>query len=58
MGDRYYIQQKEHKPKRILKKDVIAEINENLGASIIGLEKATIPTLTQLLEALNDKLVQ
>jgi hypothetical protein len=58
MGDRFYEQQGKHKPKRILKKDVIAEINENLGVSIIGLEKATIPTLTQLLEALNDKLVQ
>jgi hypothetical protein len=58
MGDRYYIQQKEHKPKRILKKDVIAEINENLSAGIVGLDKCTITTLTQLLEALNDKLVQ
>jgi hypothetical protein len=58
MGDRFYEQQGKYKPKRILKKDVIAEINKNLGVDVVGLDKCTVATLTQLLEALNEKLVQ
>jgi hypothetical protein len=55
MGDRWYEQQGKHKPKRILKKDIIAEINENLSAGIVGLDKCTIATLTQLIEAISEK---
>jgi hypothetical protein len=55
VGDRFYEQQGKHKPKRVLKKDIIAEINKNLGVDIVGLDKCTIATLEQLLEALNDK---
>jgi hypothetical protein len=55
MGDRFYEQQGKHKPKRVLKRDIIAKINKLFDEDIVGLEKATIPTLEQLLEALNDK---
>ena len=54
MGDRFYEQQKDYKPKRILKKDIIAEINEILGKDIVGLDKCTIATLIQLLETINN----
>jgi hypothetical protein len=57
MGDRFYEQQQQDKPKRILKKDIITEINENLGVGIVGLEKCTVVTLLQVLEAINAKLV-
>ncbi len=63
MGDRWYQEQgititdircKEGKakPKRKLKKDYIAEINQILSIDIVGLEKCTIDTLNQLVEAL------
>lgn len=55
MGDRFYEQQGKYKPKRILKKDVIAEIIKNLGGDVVGLDKCTIATLNQLLERINDK---
>ena len=55
MGDRWYEQQGKYKPKRILKKDIIAEINEILGEGILGLDKCTIPTLNELIEAINVK---
>ena len=50
MGDRFYEQQTKYKPKRILKKDIIAEIIENLGGDVVGLDKCTVVTLNQLLE--------
>jgi len=55
MGDRWYEAQKKGSPtkaKRKLKKDYITEINEILGVDIVGLDKCTIPTLTQLIEAI------
>jgi len=52
MGDRFYQQQKEHKPKRVLKKDWIKEINLLLGEDISGLDKCTIATLTHLSESI------
>ena len=55
MGDRFYEQQTKYKPKRILKKDVITEIDKILGVNILGLDKCTIATLNQLLEAINAK---
>jgi hypothetical protein len=60
MGDRFYEQQKaagRDKPKRKLKKDFTTEINEILGVEIVGLDKCTIATLTQLLGAINAKTI-
>jgi len=64
MGDRWYRQQKEGtrpapngtKKPRVLKKDIIAEINTILGREVDGLDKCTIATLTTLKRAINDKL--
>jgi hypothetical protein len=58
MGDRFYEQQGKHKPKRILKKDIIAEINEILRVEMLGLDKCTVATLTQLTEAIENVLVK
>lgn len=64
MGDRWYTQQnrkvsqvrtQESKPKRKLKKDYIAEIDNLLGRSISGLDKCTIDTLTNLIEGIKEK---
>jgi hypothetical protein len=55
MGDRFYEQQKKHKPKRVLKKDYIQEINVLLGQEITGLDKCTIATLTTLSDAIKEK---
>ena len=53
MGDRFYEQQKAYKPKRRLKKDVIAELTEILGGrEVKGLDRCTIATLDELIEAL------
>lgn len=54
MGDRFYEQQKMHKPKRILKKDWIEEICLHLGKDISGLDKCTIATLSDLLDAIKE----
>lgn len=53
MGDRFYMQQKNHKPKRRLKKDVIAEVTQVLnGRKVEGLDRCTIQTLDNLIEAI------
>ena len=52
MGDRFYEQQKKYKPKRRLKKDVIAELTEVLGSEVQGLDRCTIATLDQLIETI------
>lgn len=53
MGDRFYMQQKNHKPKRRLKKDVIAEVTQALnGRQVNGLDRCTIQTLDDLIEAI------
>jgi len=49
MGDRFYMQQKNYKPKRRLKKDVIAEFEQVAGQKIEGLDRMTIPSLEALL---------
>lgn len=49
MGDRFYTQQKNHKPKRILKKDVILCLEIVLGAKVDGLDRLTIKTLNDLI---------
>jgi hypothetical protein len=50
MGDRFYMQQKNHKPKRRLKKDIIAELDDVLGTHIEGMDRLTIKTLDKLIE--------
>ena len=53
MGDRFYMQQKDYKPGRRLKKDVIAELTHVLnGRKIDGLDRCTIKTLDDLIEAI------
>ena len=52
MGDRFYLQQKEYKPGRRLKKDVIAELTKVLGGrEVKGLDRCTIQTLDDLIDA-------
>lgn len=48
MGDRFYMQQKEYKPKRVLKKDVIARLHKILGYEVEGLDRLTIKSLDEL----------
>lgn len=55
MGDRFYEQQKKYKPKRRLKKDVIAEITKLLSTEIKGLDRCTIATLDELILVLRGK---
>ena len=57
MGDRFYMQQKNHKPKRVLKKDVIADLQELLGREVKGVDRMTIPHIEELIEAVEDKLL-
>jgi len=58
MSDRFYKQQKEYKPKRRLKKDAIADLEQLLGSKVEGLDRATIATIDSLTEALERKLLQ
>lgn len=53
MGDRFYMQQQEYKPKRRLKKDIIADIHAALRVEVPGLDKLTIASLDALLEAIS-----
>ena len=48
MGDRFYMAQKNYKPKRRLKKDIIAELYLVLGKEVAGLDRLTIETLDNL----------
>lgn len=52
MGDRFYAQQKEYKPKRRLKKDIVKDINDFLGSEVKGLDRLTIESLDSLLATL------
>jgi hypothetical protein len=56
MGDRFYQQQKAYKPKRRLKKDVIAELTEILNQEVKGLDRCTIATLDSLIDAVKWRL--
>lgn len=58
MGDRFYDQQKNYKPKRRLKKDIIANFESLLGQEVKGLDRLTIETLDNLHEAVQIKLYQ
>jgi len=51
MGDRFYTQQKNHKPGRRLKKDVIKELEVLLGIPVSGLDRLTIKSLDELIVA-------
>lgn len=55
MGDRFYMQQQKHKPKRRLKKDIVEEIETFLNSKVDGLDKLTIATLDDLFEAIQRK---
>ena len=53
MGDRFYMQQKNYKPKRRLKKDVIARLTRVLnGNEVKGLDRLTIATLDELTDTI------
>jgi hypothetical protein len=56
MGDRFYEQQKNYKPKRRLKKDVIAEVHKLLGAEVPGLDRMTIASIDALYDAIYFKI--
>jgi|19_taG_2_1085344.scaffolds.fasta_scaffold00062_36 hypothetical protein len=56
MGDRFYAQQKAHKPGRRLKKHAIEELEQLIGP-INGLDRATIATIDALTEAVEKKLL-
>lgn len=53
MGDRFYLTQKAHKPKRRLKKDVIIEFERLIGSQVSGLDRLTIKSLDELTEAVD-----
>lgn len=55
MGDRFYIQQKNHKPGRRLKVDVVAELDAALGSHVEGMDRLTIKALDELIEAINER---
>jgi len=57
MGDRYYMTQKNYKPKRKLKKDVVADLQKLLGVEVPGVDRMTIPNIEQLTEAIERKLL-
>jgi hypothetical protein len=57
MGDRFYMQQKEHKPKRVLKKDVVKDLEQLLGCEIKGVDRMTIPHIQKLTEDIERKLI-
>lgn len=50
--ERFYLEQKEYKPGRKLKKDYIEHINSLLKADLDGLDKMTIASLEALGEAI------
>jgi hypothetical protein len=52
MGDRFYMQQKNYKPGRRLKKDALLELEKVLGTHILGLDKLTIVTIDELASAI------
>jgi len=56
MGDRFYMQQKNYKPKRRLKKDVIKELEEVLGSHVEGMDRLTIKALDDLITTIKRRL--
>lgn len=58
MGDRFYFQQKNYKPGRRLKKDVIAELTEVLGREVEGMDRLTIKALDDLIDAIKRRIYE
>lgn len=58
MGDRFYEQQKSYKPKRRLKKDVVAELDAVLGVHVEGMDRLTIKALDDLIDAVKRALYE
>jgi hypothetical protein len=58
MGDRFYAQQKNYKPKRRLKRDIVMEVEAILGQQVEGLDKLTIKTLDDLKMAIAFRISQ
>lgn len=54
MGDRFYTQQKNYKPKRRLKADIIVELDKLLGKHVDGMDRLTIKALDDLIEAIKE----
>lgn len=56
MGNRFYDQQKNYKPKRILKKDVIERFETIVNSKVNGLDRLTIKALEDLTSAVMYKI--
>lgn len=52
MGDRFYFQQQNYKPKRRLKKDIVSSIEEMLSKPLPSLNKMTNKDLEELEDAM------
>ena len=52
MGDRFYFQQQNYKPKRRLKKDIVSSIEEMLNKPLPSLNKMTNKDLEELEDAI------
>ena len=55
MGDRFYSQQKNHKPVRRFKADVLKELDAVLGVHVDGMDRLTIKALDELISAIRCK---
>lgn len=56
MGERFYLAQKEYKPKRKLKADYIDYLSSILEVDLEGLDKMTIKNIEALTNAVENKL--
>lgn len=56
MGDRFYTQQKNHKPDRRLKAQVVKELQVLLEEDVKGLDRLTIVALEALIIAVKSKI--
>ena len=57
MGDRFYMQQKNTKGTRVLKKDVIKDLENLLNSKVDGVDRMTIPHIQNLTKLIEDKLL-
>ena len=66
MGDRFYMAQKDYKPSshkkadgtRKLKADFITDLQVLIDAPISGLDKLTVNTITELTQAIQERIDQ
>lgn len=56
VGDRFYNQQKNYKPKRIKKSEYIEDLETLLGEPIVSIDRMTIPGIQKLIELIERKL--